>query len=231
MPGHDDLVLIDYCNILTDVAILGRLFEAQLFFLGYGELSGGGNQIEQFKPNDASPSTVVDQSTPAAADGSETLGTPSVLAVDPSDGTLFLANSCSDTCTLGQVVEELTGSGDSASLVDIARGGQWDVTGLTIEKVLEKEVPEHDQMRRFIAQLRSMEPTDTGYDNTFMELMRTVIHHVADEETMLLPAAERLMPDRLGELGAQMTKRRFAVASTKSTASWQVDASPQRLVV
>jgi hypothetical protein len=39
--------------------------------------------------------------------------------------------------------------------------------------------------------------------------MRLVIHHVADEETRLLPAAERLLPDQLGRLGLEMTKRRF----------------------
>jgi hypothetical protein len=39
--------------------------------------------------------------------------------------------------------------------------------------------------------------------------MKDVMHHVADEETTLLPDAERLIPDRLGELGMQMTKRRL----------------------
>jgi hypothetical protein len=39
--------------------------------------------------------------------------------------------------------------------------------------------------------------------------MREVIHHVVDEETVLLQAAERLLKDRLRELGATMTKRRF----------------------
>ena len=54
-----------------------------------------------------------------------------------------------------------------------------------------------------------MSSDDAGYDRTFHALMRTVIHHVADEESVLLPEAERRMPDRLGELGAQMTKRRM----------------------
>jgi hypothetical protein len=36
-----------------------------------------------------------------------------------------------------------------------------------------------------------------------------VLHHVADEESTLLPLAETLMAARLGELGAQMTKRRM----------------------
>jgi hypothetical protein len=82
--------------------------------------------------------------------------------------------------------------------------------------VLEKEVPEHDAMRRLIGRLRTMEPTDAAYDTTFMELMRTVIHHVADEETILLPAAETLLADKLGELGAQMTKRRFQLAAPRT---------------
>jgi hypothetical protein len=59
-----------------------------------------------------------------------------------------------------------------------------------------------------MAELRGLEPTSAGFDETFLELMRTVIHHVADEETLLLPEAERLLADRLGELGTQMAKRR-----------------------
>jgi hemerythrin superfamily protein len=73
----------------------------------------------------------------------------------------------------------------------------------------EKNVPEHEEMRQLIAQMRSMEPTDRGCDDTFMRLMRVVMHHVADEETVLLPEAERLLADRLDVLGAQMTKRRM----------------------
>jgi hemerythrin superfamily protein len=74
---------------------------------------------------------------------------------------------------------------------------------------VKKSVPEHNEMRRLIAQLRSLSPTAPEYDKTFLELMRDVIHHVADEETTLLPDAERLLSGRLGELGAEMTKRRF----------------------
>ena len=55
--------------------------------------------------------------------------------------------------------------------------------------VIDKSVPEHDEMRRLIARLREMAPGDADYDRTFMELMRDVMHHVADEETVLLPAA------------------------------------------
>ena len=78
-----------------------------------------------------------------------------------------------------------------------------------------KSVPEHDEMRRLIALLRTLEPTDAAFDPTFMELMRDVLHHVADEETVLLPDAERQLADRLDELGAAMTKRRFELVKPK----------------
>jgi hemerythrin superfamily protein len=82
---------------------------------------------------------------------------------------------------------------------------------------VKKSVPEHDEMRRLIGELRSMDPTDRDYDSTFMELMRDVMHHVADEETTLLPDAERLLgEDRLSELGAQMTKRRMQLSAPRA---------------
>ena len=68
-------------------------------------------------------------------------------------------------------------------------------------EVLDKAQPEHDEMRRLIGKLRAMQPGDLSYDDTFFELMRDVMHHVADEETVLLPAAERLLADRLPGVG------------------------------
>ena len=83
--------------------------------------------------------------------------------------------------------------------------------------VLDKSVPEHAEMKRLIGKLRGMEPEDTEFDATLMELMRDVMHHVADEETVLLPEAERALgPERLGELGAQMTKRRFQLMGPRA---------------
>lgn len=84
------------------------------------------------------------------------------------------------------------------------------------DTVLAKSVPEHDEMRRLIGELRDMSPEDEAYDETFMSLMREVIHHVADEETTLLPEAERVLADQLSELGAQMTKRRMELAAPRA---------------
>jgi hypothetical protein len=76
-------------------------------------------------------------------------------------------------------------------------------------ELVEKAIPEHEEMRRLIATLREMDPAILEYDATFMDLMREVIHHVADEETAMLPHAEVLLPRQLGELGARMAKRRM----------------------
>jgi hemerythrin superfamily protein len=81
---------------------------------------------------------------------------------------------------------------------------------------VKKSVPEHDEMRRLIAQLRKMTPEDAGYDEAFYQLMNNVMHHVADEETLLLPAAERVLADQLGEMGAQMTKRRLQLVAPRT---------------
>ena len=94
------------------------------------------------------------------------------------------------------------------------------------DAVLEKSKPEHDEMRRLIAELRASSPSDPDYDQTLRELMRDVLHHVADEETTLLPQAEQLLGmDRLRELGAQMTKRRLQLAGPKS---WSIAKNTAR---
>ncbi len=81
---------------------------------------------------------------------------------------------------------------------------------------LVKSVPEHGEMRRLISRLRSMNGNDQDYEATFMELMRDVLHHVADEETIILPLAEKLLADDLGNLGLKMTKRRLELMAPRS---------------
>lgn len=83
-------------------------------------------------------------------------------------------------------------------------------------EILRKSTPEHDEMRGLVSRLRNMPVADPAFDDTFFELMRHLMHHVADEETQLLPAAERLIPDQLHELGARMTKRRLELAGPRT---------------
>ena len=83
--------------------------------------------------------------------------------------------------------------------------------------VMEKSEPEHMEMRRMITELRATEASDVRHDELLHALMRDVMHHVADEETVLLPQAERLLGhDRLNELGAQMTSRRLELIKPKA---------------
>lgn len=83
--------------------------------------------------------------------------------------------------------------------------------------LVDKSIPEHNEMRRLIAQLRETPAYDPAFDTTLMELMRDVIRHVADEETMLLPDAERALGERqLAQLGVEMTRRRFELAAPRA---------------
>jgi hypothetical protein len=85
------------------------------------------------------------------------------------------------------------------------------------EPVIRKSEPEHDDMRRLIATLRVTDAADPQHDKVMLELMREIIHHVADEETVLLPEAEQMLSHaRLCELGAQMTRRRLEMVTPEA---------------
>jgi hemerythrin superfamily protein len=85
------------------------------------------------------------------------------------------------------------------------------------EPFMRKAVPEHDEMRRIIAQLQNADPSTPEHDRLVYELMRDVMHHVADEETEALPRAESMLSqDRLSELGAHMTRRRMELVAPQA---------------
>lgn len=81
---------------------------------------------------------------------------------------------------------------------------------------IDKSRTEHDEMRSLITRLRALQPADAGFDQTVFDLMRTVLHHVADEETQILPQAERLLSGQLSEMGARMTRRRLQLIGPRS---------------
>lgn len=78
--------------------------------------------------------------------------------------------------------------------------------------VLADSASEHAEMRTLIATVRNLPGVDPAIDDAVAALMRAVLHHVADEETVLLPLAERMLASRLADLGARMTERRFELA-------------------
>ena len=81
--------------------------------------------------------------------------------------------------------------------------------------IVEKSVPEHDEMRRLIGALRGSDSAAPDYDETFFRLVHSVLHHVADEESKLFPDAERLFPEEMPRLGAQMARRRLQLGAPR----------------
>jgi hemerythrin superfamily protein len=85
------------------------------------------------------------------------------------------------------------------------------------EPVIQKSVPEHDKMRELIAELRLTDASEVRHEELMHDLMKQVIHHVADEETKLLPEAENMVDDvKLRELGTEMTRRRMALIAPET---------------
>ncbi|MGE0310067.1 MAG: hemerythrin domain-containing protein [Lautropia sp.] len=120
--------------------------------------------------------------------------------------------------TAGDASDEHASAGTALAGAGIGAGANTAATDgdagavTSVRDVLDGSKPEHDEMRRLIGRLHATAPEDPRYDELFHALMRDVLHHVADEETVLLPRAEQLLEDRLGELGARMTRRRIELA-------------------
>ena len=81
--------------------------------------------------------------------------------------------------------------------------------------VLAKSEPEHQRMRELMQPLRdgTLKGQPEEQRRALGRLMNAVMHHMADEETQLLPEAERtLNRQQLCELGGRMTRRKLALA-------------------
>lgn len=77
---------------------------------------------------------------------------------------------------------------------------------------LDDSPAEHDRMRVGIERLRAAKD-DEMRERSLHALMNDVMHHMADEETQLLPQAEAALGEEaMCELGARMFKRRMALS-------------------
>jgi hypothetical protein len=82
--------------------------------------------------------------------------------------------------------------------------------------MLEQSSADHDEMRTNLNRLRNAGRGEAQLQ-ALNELMNGVMHHMADEETRLLPlAASALGPERLSELGAQMTRRKLELTKPQA---------------
>src|SRR5690606_24645551 len=59
-----------------------------------------------------------------------------------------------------------------------------------------------------IKDLDALDPGGESYDGTVRQLMRETLHHVADEESVLLDQAERVLGPQLTTIGMRMSLRR-----------------------
>ncbi len=68
---------------------------------------------------------------------------------------------------------------------------------------------EHRLIRNLLGELTEMQPSEEAYDAKVKVLKEMVQHHVAEEETRMLPRARDLLPAaRLSEMGAQVEAER-----------------------
>jgi Hemerythrin HHE cation binding domain len=80
--------------------------------------------------------------------------------------------------------------------------------------LLDKSATDHEEMRTNIERLRTSGTGEPQIQALNM-LMNGVMHHMADEETLLLPQAEAALgKERLSEIGAQMTQRKLELAKS-----------------
>lgn len=87
---------------------------------------------------------------------------------------------------------------------------------VTEDDAMQKSEPEHQEIKTLIATLRGLDANHAGFDRTLYELMQKIVHHVADEETVLLPRAEKMLAPELDELGSQMTRRRLQLMAPRT---------------
>ena len=76
------------------------------------------------------------------------------------------------------------------------------------EHIVTEALREHQTVKDLVAQLEGMTDGEAPHDNTMQQLKGCVMHHVEEEEGMLLPRAERLLGDQLESLGARLQQRK-----------------------
>lgn len=72
------------------------------------------------------------------------------------------------------------------------------------EKRIDDALAEHAEVREIIEVLRRNDTSVRSFDTEMRSLMRSVGHHVREEETKLLPKAEKELGKELEEIGKKM---------------------------
>jgi hemerythrin superfamily protein len=80
------------------------------------------------------------------------------------------------------------------------------------EDIIAVSIEEHQEVRDLIKQLRKMDPSAKEFVEVFAELREAVQDHVAEEEDLILPAAQMKLD--VETLGTQMEQRRITLVSS-----------------
>ena len=70
--------------------------------------------------------------------------------------------------------------------------------------LVQESLSEHETVKTLIQALRSMAHDTDEFDAKFQELIRTVAHHVEEEEAAMFPLAEEELADDLTEMKDEM---------------------------
>jgi hemerythrin superfamily protein len=77
------------------------------------------------------------------------------------------------------------------------------------KELVDEAVEEHHLVKVTLAELAELTPEDDAFDAKVQVLIENVRHHVEEEETEMLPQAEKLLGrDELDRLGAEMLARK-----------------------
>ena len=79
---------------------------------------------------------------------------------------------------------------------------------------VQEGIEEHRRIKKLLAQLLGKRAHDDEYDDTVHQLKQCVAHHVEEEETGVLPDAEKNLGNQLQQLGAQMQRRKQQLLAT-----------------
>lgn len=85
------------------------------------------------------------------------------------------------------------------------------------DDLMDEANDEHDEIKRFIAQLQSSTPDDRQYDDQVSMLAETVGHHVKEEEGEVFPKAKKAKLD-VAALGERIRQRKDELRAELGTA-------------
>ena len=81
------------------------------------------------------------------------------------------------------------------------------------KKLVNEANEEHHVVKMLISEMQALQAGEDQFDAKFKVLTENVEHHIEEEETEMLPDAEKVLGDDLEQLGEQMQARKNQLMS------------------